>query len=75
MRENIGNNLINSATNRFNSPLLKQSGSYFILMQLGEFGYEINLSYYVSLNDLIFLFNLYYTSKIMKQIVQYTNKY
>jgi hypothetical protein len=75
MRENIENNLTDSATKRPNLPPLKQSGSYFIPMQLSEFGYEINLFYYASPNDLISLFTLYYTSKIVEQIVQYTNEY
>jgi hypothetical protein len=60
---------MNSATKRPNSPPLKQSSSYFIPIQLGEFGYEINLPYYTSPDDLISLFTLYYTSKIVEQIV------
>jgi hypothetical protein len=75
MRENIENDPTDSATKRPNSPPLKQSGSHFIPMQLGEFGYEINLLYYTSPDDLISLFTLYYTSEIVEQIVQYTNEY
>jgi hypothetical protein len=69
MCENIKNNLTDNITKRSNLPPLKQFGSYFIPIQLGEFGYEINLFYYVSFDDLISLFTLYYTSEIVEQIV------
>jgi hypothetical protein len=69
MRKNIENNLTDSVTKRPNSSPLKQSGSYFIPIQLGEFGYEINLPYYTFFDDLISLFTLYYISEIVEQIV------
>jgi hypothetical protein len=74
MCKNIENNPTNNTTKRPNSPLLKRSGSYFIPIKLNEFRYQIILPYYASSNDLISLFTLYYTFKIVKQIVQYTNK-
>jgi hypothetical protein len=69
MRENIKNNLTNSATKRPNSPLLKKLGSYFIPIELDDFGYKITLPDHVSPNDLISLFTLYYTLEIVKKIV------
>ena len=69
MRENIQNDPTDNATKRPNLPSLKQSGSHFILIQLDEFGYEINLPHHVSPDDLISLFTLYYTPEIVKQIV------
>jgi hypothetical protein len=69
MRENIENDLINSATKRPNSPLFQKSGSYFIPMELDDFGYEITLPDYISPDDPISLFTLYYTPELVKKIV------
>jgi hypothetical protein len=69
MRENIENDLINSVTKRPNLPLFKKSGSYFILIELDDFGYEITLPDYVSPNNPISLFTLYYTPELVEKIV------
>jgi hypothetical protein len=69
MRENIENNLIDSVTKRPNSPLFKKLSSYFILMKLDDFGYKIILSDYVSPDNLISLFTLYYTLELVEKIV------
>jgi hypothetical protein len=69
MRENIENNLTNSTTKRPNSPFLQKSGSYFIPIELDDFGYEIILFDYVFPNNLISLFTLYYTPELVKKIV------
>jgi hypothetical protein len=69
MRENIENNLINSIIKQPNLFLFKKLGFYFISIKLDDFGYKIILSDYVSSNNLISLFILYYTLEIVKKIV------
>jgi hypothetical protein len=69
MRENIENNLTNNVTKRPNLPFLKKLGSYFISIKLDDFRYKIILSDYVSSDDLISLFTLYYTLELVEKIV------
>lgn len=73
MRENVINDSTDSATKRPNSPPLKKTGSLFSPMKIPDFGYEIQLPPDTSYNDPISLFELYYSSEVMKHITKCTN--
>jgi hypothetical protein len=67
--KNIINNLTNKRTKRLNTkPLLKVEHK-FILIILSDFDFKIILLNNVFLNNLIILFIIYYTLKIINTIV------
>ncbi len=65
----------NRGTLRPNKDALQTSGTIFKPMKLPYQGQEITLLEYVSPNDLITLFSIYYTSEFIQQIVKRTNQY
>jgi hypothetical protein len=62
-------------TLRLNAKPLWTKGDAFYLMKLPDFGWEIILSEYVSSNDLITLFIMYYMPEIINLIVEKMNEY
>ena len=75
MREDIENDLTNTATKRPNVPPLQSASTEFKPMNLPDFQSEITLPDDVSSEDLISLFTTYYTLEIIDQIVYYTNNH
>jgi hypothetical protein len=68
-------NPINKGTLRLNTKLLRKKRDIFKLIVLLNFSHEITLLKNVSLNNLITLFIIYYTFKIINIIVKYINNY
>jgi hypothetical protein len=62
-------------TLRPNKDLLGKTGDTFKPMKLPDWDYQITLPKHVSLDDLISLFNIYYTLEIIDLIVQKTNEH
>jgi hypothetical protein len=73
MPEDIINNPTNKGTKRPNTKPLLKAGHKFTPIILPDFNFEITLSDNVSPDNLITLFTMYYTPKIINTIVQYTN--
>jgi hypothetical protein len=69
MTKNIINDLINKGTKRLNTKPLLKARHKFILMVLLYFDFKITFLNNVSLDNLIFLFIIYYTPKIINIIV------
>jgi hypothetical protein len=65
----------NRGTLRPNEDSLRKKGDTFKFMQLPDFAWEIMLLENVFPNDLITLFAMYYTPKIIDLIVEKTNEY
>jgi hypothetical protein len=75
MPEGVINDLTDKGTKRPNAKPIITTAHKFFPMYLPDFDFEITLPDDVSLDDPISLFTMYYTSEIVKQIVQYTNDY
>jgi hypothetical protein len=75
MPEDIIDNPTNMGSKRPNTKPLLKAIRQFTPMILPDFDFEITLSDNVSPDDLITLFIMYYTPKIIDTIVQYTNQY
>jgi hypothetical protein len=73
MSEDIKNDPTNTRTKRPNVRPLKKTENQLIPMKLSDFEHNIQLSYHISADDLITLFMLYYSVKIVEEIVLCTN--
>ena len=71
----IQNDPIDPATKRPNSPPLESVGSEFIPVKIDDFEYTIQLPEDVSCDDPISIFDLYYSPRIIDQLVQYINQF
>jgi hypothetical protein len=69
MPEGTKPDLINRGTQRLNAPLLCKKKDKFILFKCLDFDFKITLPLNTSLDNLITLFTLYYTLKIIESIV------
>jgi hypothetical protein len=65
----------NKGTLCLNTKPLRVKRDAFYLIKLLDFGWEITLLENTSPNDLITLFTIYYTPKIINIIVEKTNEY
>ena len=75
MSAHIQNDSTDPATKRPNSPPLESVGSEFIPVKIDDFEYIIQLPEDVSCDDPISIFDLYYSPRIIDQLVQYINQF
>jgi hypothetical protein len=75
MLENIEFDLIDQGTLCPNTFLLKKKRDYFDYFEIKDFELEIIFFKYISLNNFIILFILYYNLEIISIIVSSTNSY
>ncbi len=68
-------NSTNKGTLWPNAKPLQEKGDAFIPIKLPDFGQDINLLDYTSANNLITLFTIYYTPKIIDIITKHINNY
>jgi hypothetical protein len=75
MPKDVINDPTDKGTKRPNAKPIITAAHEFFPIYLPDFDFKITFPDNVSPDDPISLFTIYYTSEIVKQIVQYTNDY